>query len=181
MRTRGLLAVLTICAASMGCSGYFRSIERNFTILPLQGFEESRLKHRNHDLAEEAWRHVTETSPNVYSSEFGDGFVDGYADYLNQGGNCDPPAVPPFRYRTLKYQTPEGVAAINQWFEGFRQGSLMAKASGLRELQLVQLSAPPINAVEPSYNQPIALPPTPEQPPVPPRQLPPEPIPVPIK
>jgi len=181
MRTRGILAVLTICAASTGCSGYFRSIERNFTILPLQAVEEGRLKVRNHRRAEEAWRLLTEASPNAYSCEFADGFIAGYADYLDNGGNCDPPAVPPFRYRTLKYQTPEGVAGVNQWFEGFRHGALMAKASGQRELELVPLSAPPINAVETSYDQPIALPPTPEQLPQLPKPLPPEPLPLPKK
>ena len=44
--------VLAVCVASTGCSGYFRSIERNFTILPLQAVDEQRLKFRNHRRAE---------------------------------------------------------------------------------------------------------------------------------
>ena len=167
MRTRWILAILVVCAVSGGCSGFVRSIERNFTELPIQAFDECRMKLRNHRRAEEAWRLLADGAHQEYSCDFADGFIAGYADYLNNGGNGDPPAVPPFCYRTVKYQTPEGVEAINQWYDGWRHGTLMAKASGLRELEVIPLSAPPINAVERNYDQPIALPPTPEQLPLP--------------
>ena len=134
MRTRGVLVVLAICAASTGCSGYFRSIERNFAILPLQAGDEQRMKFRNHHRAEEAWRLLSEGSHHSFSEDFGDGFVAGYADYLNYGGHGEPPAVPPFRYRTVKYQTPDGVEAINQWYEGWRHGAVMADPAELATL-----------------------------------------------
>jgi hypothetical protein len=154
---------MVVCAASVGCSAFWHSTLRNITEFPIESLDECRMKLRNHRRAVEAWRLLAEGSPHDYSDDFADGFVAGYADYLNNGGNGAPPAVPPFRYRTVKYQTPEGVEAINQWYAGWRHGSLMAKASGMRELELIPLSAPPINAVERDYGPPIALPPTPEQ------------------
>ncbi len=163
---------MALCAATAGCSGFVRSIERNFTVLPLQGFDEVRMKVRNHLRAVEAWDMLEEAAPEAYSSDFADGFVAGYEDYLNNGGNGDPPAVPPFCYRTVKYQTPEGVEAINQWYAGWRHGTLMAKASGMRELEVIPLSAPPINAIERNYDLPPPQPlPTTEQLP-PPRPTP---------
>jgi hypothetical protein len=154
MRTRGIVAAMVVCAASMGCnSGFIDAIGRNFTLLPLQSLDEYHMRCRNHRLAEEAWKMLRRGAPREFSEDFGAGFVAGYADYLNNGGNGDPPAVPPFCYRTVRYQTVEGVEAINQWYEGWKHGSLMAKATGLREIEVVQLSAPPINAIEPAWRQ----------------------------
>jgi hypothetical protein len=170
MRTLGILAIMAVCATAAGCSGFVRSIERNFTVLPLQGFDECRMKCRNHLRAVEAWDMLEESSPEHYTPDFADGFVAGYADYLDNGGNGDPPAIPPFRYRTVKYQTPDGVEAINQWYAGWRHGTLMAKASGMRELEVIPLSAPPINAVPPDNDVPGTL--SPPQPLPPPEQLP---------
>jgi hypothetical protein len=149
---------MVVCAASAGCSEFSRDIVRNFTITPLQSFDECRMKHRNHQRAVEAWHFLAEGSPDEYSPDFAAGFIAGYADYLDNGGNGDPPAVPPFCYRTVRYQSVEGVAAINNWYDGWRHGSLMAKASGMRELEVIQLSAPPINAVAKDYGSLNRLP-----------------------
>lgn len=159
MRIRGMLTIMAVCAAATGCSGFVRSIERNFTVLPLQGFDECRMRMRNHLRAVEAWDLMEESAPHAYSSDFASGFIAGYADYLDNGGNGDPPAVPPFCYRTVKYQTPEGVEAINEWYDGWRHGSLMAKASGVRDVEVIPLSAPPINVITPTYDQQVASPP----------------------
>lgn len=161
MRTRAIVAVMVVCTASAGCnSGFLDAIARNFTELPLQSLDETHMKVRNHHLAVEAWKLLQKGAPGEFPEDFGDGFIAGYADYLDNGGNGDPPAVPPFRYRKVRYQTVEGVEAINQWYEGWRHGSLMAKATGLRELEVIPLSAPPINAVEPDYKQMNAPSPT---------------------
>jgi hypothetical protein len=167
MRTRGILLVLAVWVAAAGCSNSdFLAISfQNLTLLPIQAGDEVRMKCRNRQRAEEAWQLISMGAKKEYSPDYAAGFKAGYADYLNIGGNGDPPAVPPFCYRTVHYQTPEGIEAINQWYEGWKHGALMAKASGLRELEIVPLSAPPINAVE-RYGSPIVLPSTPDKLPV---------------
>ena len=166
MRLKPYLALLGLCAVAPGCTP-LKNVAETMICEPAAyclGMDDFVCRCRNRQLADEAWYHFQSALPDCqYSDDFADGFVAGYADYLNNGGNGDPPAVPPFCYRTVKYQTPEGVEAINQWYAGWRHGTLMAKASGMRELEVIPLSAPPINAIERGYGPPIALPPTPEQ------------------
>ena len=76
------------------------------------------------------------------SKPFHDGYVEGYIDYVEAGGNGEPPYLPPFRYRLTQHRTPEGVAGIQDWYAGFRQGSAVARGSGLRELNIVPLPGP---------------------------------------
>lgn len=164
MRTRGILLVLVMCVASAGCSNSdFLIISlQNLTLLPLERDDDICRKCRNRERADAAWRLIAKGAKHEYSRDYADGFKAGYADYLTNGGNGDPPAVPPFCYRTVHYETAQGIEAINQWYEGWKHGALMAKASGQRELEVLPLSAPPINAVE-RYGPPIPLPPTRDQ------------------
>lgn len=53
------------------------------------------------------------------------------------------PAVPPESYRRKKYMTPEGMAAIEDWYAGFRHGAATAMASGLRNLVVLPVQCPP--------------------------------------
>jgi hypothetical protein len=167
MRTLGIVVVAVCAAGASGCCGFLRYAAINLTETPLQAFSESRREHRNYRLAKKGWAEFAEEADHTYSHDFKDGFIDGYADYLDHGGNGDPPATPPFHYRSMKYQTPEGVEAINDWYAGWKQGASAAIASGQREVELVPLSKPPINEV-PRYGPPIELPSLP-----PPRVAPP--------
>jgi hypothetical protein len=103
-------------------------------------------KVRNKRLAEEslARRHPPGEESGV-SEHFARGYLCGFADYLTYGGEGLPPVLPPRDYWQPKYQTPEGRVAIHEWFAGFTEGTEMAKASGLRELETV----PATGAVEP--------------------------------
>jgi hypothetical protein len=80
------------------------------------------------------------------SEAFHDGFVEGFVDYIEAGGTGEPPYLPPFRYRLTEHRTPEGLAAIRDWYAGFREGSGAAKASGLRELNYIPLPGPAVPA-----------------------------------
>ena len=165
MRTPGIVLLITVCFVGTGCSEFLRNSLRNITEFPIQSYDECRRKAGNERRAAEAWQLVSGAKRHPESCDYADGFQAGYADYLDNGGNGDPPAVPPFCYRTVRYENPQGVAAIEQWYAGWKQGAMMAKSSGQRELELVPLSAPPINAVERNngdrnYGPPIALPPT---------------------
>jgi hypothetical protein len=154
MRRIVLLVVGILCVASVGCGSFWQNTTRNLTEAPVWGIDEYRINSRNHRLAREAWTEICQASPeHAFSPDYADGFIEGYADYLESGGTGQPPAVPPFRYRLSRYQTPEGIRAIEDWYAGFRHGASSARASGLREQFVLPLSAPPINAIE---NKPVA-------------------------
>ena len=59
-----------------------------------------------------------------------EGFKDGFAEYLFRGGDGESNLVAPLHYRQIKYQSPEGYAAIQDWFSGYRHGASAARASG---------------------------------------------------
>jgi hypothetical protein len=104
--------------------------------------------------AKEAWREAQAACPDQsYSRDYACGFKAGFRDYLDAGGSGDPPAVPPFRYRLSDYDSPGGHQAVEDWYAGFRHGSTAARASGFRELNLVPLSAPPVDAVAHEQNR----------------------------
>ncbi|MDB5313289.1 MAG: hypothetical protein JWO38_7491 [Gemmataceae bacterium] len=85
--------------------------------------------------AREAWGAVRSQFPQkAFTPAFRDGFLDGYVDYLDRGGDAQPPAVPPPRYtRNKKYFTPEGHALIRDYFLGFKYGVDVAVATGQRQ------------------------------------------------
>lgn len=136
--------------------------------------------------AREAWAAVVaEHSRRAFCAEFRDGFLDGYADYLDRGGDGSPPAAPPVRYATNpKYLTPEGHALIRQYFLGFRYGADVAIASGRRHYFTVPVlipddSGPPVEVVpapapDPAAPVATAPPPPKDADPLPaPRKVPP--------
>jgi hypothetical protein len=67
----------------------------------------------------------------------------------------------------------EGHAAIEQWYAGFAAGAEAAKASGLRDLVVIPLGQPPINAVDPRLDGPRGAPPGARGPAPTPAELPP--------
>jgi hypothetical protein len=89
---------------------------------------------RNRKWAEQAWNNVLCSNPEaVYSSDHKAGFQDGFANYLFRGGNGEPPPLPPRHYRTIAYQTSKGYRSIEDWFEGYRHGSTVAREGGYRQ------------------------------------------------
>jgi hypothetical protein len=89
---------------------------------------------RNRKLAQSAWKEVQRASPEKpYSNDYANGFKDGFANYLFRGGNGEPPPLPPAHYRKLRYQTPQGYQAIEDWFAGYRHGAVAARQNGYRQ------------------------------------------------
>ncbi len=101
-------------------------------------FEFVLLKMRTCKLAAEAWKEVRTGVPG-YSRHYHRGFLVGFADYLQFGGNGEPPPVPPRQY--WKQDSPAGRQAVEDWFSGFRHGATIARRSGYRELIVVPVSA----------------------------------------
>jgi hypothetical protein len=137
---------------------------------------------RDRRWAKMAWQQVqAEHGGELADPDYECGFKDGFAMYLYQG-TCEPPALPPCKYMSLKYQTGAGCAAVEQWRAGFRHGVLVAREGGQRR-HLTCWMEPPRPA--PLHPGPIPLPPPgPLGPPPaivparPPEQLPvPQPVP----
>ncbi len=62
------------------------------------------------------------------SRDYRKGWKAGYFDVLT-GGAGQPPAAPPNRYWDAKYQTPEGMQAIEDWYLGYQHGAIAGEQS----------------------------------------------------
>ncbi|MCS7271263.1 MAG: hypothetical protein NZ703_09270 [Gemmataceae bacterium] len=101
--------------------------------------------------AHQAWKRVRDQYPDA-ATEFREGFIDGYVDYLDRGGPPHLPAVPPSRYtRQARYYTPEGHARLQQYFLGFQAGQQEAIASGQRQYLTVPVLLSPAAAEPPPF------------------------------
>jgi hypothetical protein len=160
MKARALLAALTACAAGAGCGSFFSDACRNLTEAPIRACDDVRLKRDTRREARAAWDHYCRAHPGPPTSgDFAEGFKAGFADYLYEGGDGLPPAVPPFPYTLRRYETPQGHAAIETWYAGFAAGSAAAQESGLRDSIVIPLAEPPLSAVSGSSGRPAAPPP----------------------
>jgi hypothetical protein len=97
---------------------------------------------RAHQAAEKAWQEVCAEGV-TYSKDYQKGFKEGFADYLQYGGNGEPPSIPPRCY--WNDDSVPGRNAAHDWSAGFRHGSTAAMRSGLRELIVVPLTGPGIS------------------------------------
>jgi hypothetical protein len=162
MRTTLYLGLAMAWLAATGCfsarqsapASFEHLAARNLTQEPVRWVDECHFKEAAYATAVQTWRKIwAETcreAPNQpYPHDFAHGFVEGYVDYLDAGGNGEPPLAAPFCYRLLKYKSPAGVQAAEAWFAGFRYGASVAQASGLRNVILVPLSGPITPAVRP--------------------------------
>jgi hypothetical protein len=143
-----------------GCS-FFCPPTRNFFLASAECVDKVCVWDRNHTLARTAWTQIEkEVPPGTYSKDCARGFIDGYSDYLKEGGQGDPPTTPPHRYWFSKFQTPEGYQAIQDWYAGFQRGTAAAQASGMRQWITLPVAATlPQNVKFPPVTEP-AVPPT---------------------
>ena len=147
-----LLNLAALCALASGC-GLFENATRNLVVEPLHYHEELNrcwacLKSRG--TANAAWEEYSgQSHPGSYSDDFVRGFKQGFSDYLQAGGTAGPPPIPPRKYWSVSYQTPEGHQAIEQWFGGYSQGATMAQEKDYRRwITLPSSLAPPAENVD---------------------------------
>lgn len=142
------------------------------------------------DLKKEAagiWKEIRCQYPRrAFTAEFHDGFVDGYVDYLDRGGNASIPAVPPSKYtRHKKYYTENGQCLLKDYFLGFKYGQEIALATGKRQFLTVPVllpdrpPEPPRFTIEPRGDAGTLPPPMPVPTPPPGTIPPPAPTPTP--
>ena len=138
--------VVMACLLSSGCNGVFQNAFHTLIVEPFQyGAHVDRhvTSQRNFELAQRTWDEMQASAPDQeVSADYEHGFKDGYVDYLDAGGTCEPPPVPPRKYWNDTYRSPGGKQSINDWFAGFRDGATMARDGGYRELVTVPSSLP---------------------------------------
>jgi hypothetical protein len=131
---RSSVLALAMCT---GCSMY-QSAARNAFLEPSAAVNRGLTCIRDHIVAKDVWQTVVACEPDQnYSIDYGEGFRAGFADYLKEGGAVIPNSMPPYRYFGRSYQTPEGRAAVNDWYAGYRRGAQMAHDSPCRDLATV--------------------------------------------
>jgi hypothetical protein len=127
------LALITLSGCSMYTAGAFNTFGEN-----IARANTNLICIRDHIVAKEAWETVCSSEPDqTYSKDYAEGFRAGFADYLKEGGMTIPPSMPPYRYWFVCNQTPEGVAAADDWYAGYQRGARLAHDSPLRELAVV--------------------------------------------
>jgi len=95
---------------------------------------------RNMVLAEKGWLNWASCYEDVnYKLHFSKGFKDGYTNILEGGKGCQP-TLPPRCYWKPHFQTPEGRAKTNAWFDGYSHGATAAQQDGLGSLQQLPIS-----------------------------------------
>jgi hypothetical protein len=88
---------------------------------------------RNRHWAERAWEEVCQGEPaRGFSTHYAQGFKEGFATFIYEGGTGLPPPLPPRRYRSVQYQNPQGYRAIEDWFAGYRHGVRVAEQGNYR-------------------------------------------------
>jgi hypothetical protein len=167
-----LVVVLPVIGS--GC-GFAQNICRNVVVSPLNSITDRAEHHRHEQLAREAFVQMAMNfQDQQFSCDYRRGFVDGFADFLDYGGVGEPPPVPPPSYRFYGYMTAEGLAAMEDWKNGFRHGAATARASNLRELVTLPVYWGPVYPTV-SKNVPRSKEPADEKrtmPPAPPTAMP---------
>jgi hypothetical protein len=132
MRRMVALSVVALSIFGSGCT--LVSDATSLTVFEMRECLQDHLESaRNRKWAARAWEEVEACNPQRgYSADYAQGFKDGFESYLFRGGNGEPPAFPPRNYRQVRYQTPQGYQAIEDWFAGFRHGATAARESGQR-------------------------------------------------
>ncbi|MCS6976314.1 MAG: hypothetical protein NZM31_04795 [Gemmatales bacterium] len=138
-----LFLLMTALLPASGC--LILAGARNLLVEPVAAFTLDCLEaKRNEALAVAAWKQVLQENPGAeFSVHYAEGFRQGFVDYLNAGGTGAPPPVPPRKYWGVRYETPEGHAAMQDWFAGFRHGADTAAQSGYREFIVLPTPIPP--------------------------------------
>jgi hypothetical protein len=151
MGLRRSLIFLWFIMCGSGCSMY-SNLAHDAVFEAKRCTDETFERIHNRKLANAAWQEVEYSSDRgFYSDDYARGFKDGYADYLFAGGKGEAPPMLPECYWGVRYQTPQGYQAIQDWFNGFRHGTVSAQQSGNRELMIfpVPYSDPDLTAYHP--------------------------------
>jgi len=166
MRWKSVVLAGVLSPAVAGCT-LANNTARNVINEPHVVWSQHAIEHDLRRQARVAFQEVCGEYPDrAFSDPFREGFIDGYVDYLDRGGNGSMPAVPPVRYtRHPRYYTEEGQCLIKEWFLGFKYGQEVAIATGRRQYLTVPVllpeppPQPPHFNVQPASGTPPMMPP----------------------
>tara|TARA_R110002049_G_scaffold72490_2_gene187235 strand:+ start:278263 stop:279192 length:930 start_codon:yes stop_codon:yes gene_type:complete len=128
---RRMVAVGCLGAMSLGFSGCSVINGACRSVKQQECIDEFMIGYRNQALAAKAWHRVKNCYKNkTYYNDFKAGFFDGYADVAAGGPGCIP-AVAPTTYWGWRYQSRDGQAAVNAYFEGYPLGVKAAEQDGV--------------------------------------------------
>ncbi len=183
MRLKRVAWAVWVAPALGGCHTTGPAVTPELPSGGLVAHTQAAIEHRIRSDAREAWRAVRAEYPRrAFTPEFRDGFLDGYSDHLDRGGDGTPPATPPLRYtRHARYFTPEGHLLLKDYFVGFKYGADVAAATGQRQFLTVPVLVPDAGPASVVLDAAPVAPTAPVSPasPVPPSDRPPAPLPVP--
>jgi hypothetical protein len=140
---KGLLSVAAMLMLVAGCHCPSEFAQAVF-FEPLHycnPHQECLVSSQNYAIAETHWREVQrQCGEQTFSTDYAQGYIEGFADYLERGPAGGPPAIPPQRYWNVGYQSPTGHQAIQEWFAGFEDGTAAAVESGYRQFRTIPTS-----------------------------------------
>ena len=171
MRWRSVAIAGALLPASAGCNIAHYAAQ---TLInePHVVLTEHAIEHDLKKSAKAAWEASRGScAEHADSPEFRDGFLVGFVDYLDRGGNGSLRAVPPARYtRHKKYYTENGQCLLKEFLLGFKMGQEVAISSGRRQYLTIPVLMPQQPPGPPSL---LVQPPPEEKPPmmIPPRPL----------
>jgi hypothetical protein len=147
------IVLLTASAGLLSGCTFLHYGADNLVTVPVNKLDACKLHLDDRLLARQAWAEIAHENPEGgYSRAFQNGFIDGFADYLDRGGKGMPPAMPPWCYRLSCYQNPRGHEEIENWFAGYRRGVAAAQATGLRTFRVIPTSAPGLKQPYPAFH-----------------------------
>jgi hypothetical protein len=153
MRNKLTLGLVGLCLGAPGCSFLEKVTHGAFCHdyvveteeCPIQQSEDCLMSNRHHPEAVTSWTAYREKHPAVYSDDFAWGFKRGFAASLDGAGSTQSPPQPPQYYCQVKYETPQGYRAIEDWYSGYEQGVMAARSTD-RDHNLAIESKPAVDA-----------------------------------
>ncbi|QDU62604.1 hypothetical protein Pan216_34710 [Planctomycetes bacterium Pan216] len=161
-----------VCLQGTGCALY-KSAFRNICHEHKRKSDEYFAKRRDRAVAKKVWAEIRDSSPDcTYSVDYADGFKEGFVDFVRYGSPDVPRPLPPRKYWRNRYQTPQGLQAMEDWFAGFDHGMAAAHDGGYRSFVVIPTQVPELGRVADQYR--VSVPPAPGSAdnPVPPDDLP---------
>jgi hypothetical protein len=137
-RLRKLIVASCLGLLTAGSTGCSMTSNAYRSLTDCECIDEFMVDYRNRAMAEKAWHCQKHLFGNhQYRDEFKAGFVAGYLDIANGGSGCCPKVAPAALWG-WRYQSAQGQAAINAWFEGFPMGVRAAEQDGVGSWQQIR-------------------------------------------
>ena len=132
--SKGLLIALAVfVVAQTGCSVISTNPGRHRLV------DDMFVRYRDVVWARRAYNLEYGASPRPFADHFQRGYVAGYCSVC-RGGEGYVPATPSKDYLGYEYQSEEGAACVNAWFEGYPAGAQAAKNRNLDKYGNIYIS-----------------------------------------